>query len=467
LLTRRPDHASSPAIVLTAFLAAIFLFTIGSVTAPAGALAASTFSTRCDGVVLRAKPSTSSIKEATLAEGVQVNGVTRVTGATWRITCDGRTASGNSWIRINNVNGISAKQRYGVTYVYAAVALFRAITPTARWTACDDVTLRSRPSITAPRVTAIPEDTKIYSVTRLDAGWWKTTCDGVTKTGTTWYRISYVAGQSTTSRYDLTYVYSASSLFTSTAPTSTTTAPKPTPTPTTTATPKPTPTPTPKPSPTPTPVSGPTLTEGIDVSHWQGTIDWSRVKAAGKKFVYIKSSENTSFVDNKYSINRASAKAAGLIAGAYHFAQPGTGTNDAIAEADHFVNTAKVASGDLVPVLDLEVTNGLSSTALQTWVKSFLTRVYDRTGLRAGIYVSPSFWNTKMGNSSWFAANGYKVLWVAHWTTGSSPSVPASNWGGHGWTFWQYTSDGTVPGISGRVDLNRYKGTDFTKVRVP
>jgi hypothetical protein len=68
-----------------------------------------------------------------------------------------------------------------------------------------------------------------------------------------------------------------------------------------------------------------------------------------------------------------------------------------------------------------------------------------------------------MGNSHALADAGYKTLWVAHWGV-SSPTVPANNWGGHGWTFWQYTSDGTVNGISGRVDLDRYNGTDLTPV---
>ncbi|TMC62946.1 MAG: hypothetical protein E6J17_05685, partial [Chloroflexi bacterium] len=67
---------------------------------------------------------------------------------------------------------------------------------------------------------------------------------------------------------------------------------------------------------------------------------------------------------------------------------------------------------------------------------------------------------------TWFAANGYGVLWIAHWTTSAEPSVPGGGWGGNGWTFWQYTSDGSVPGIAGRVDLNRYKGTDFTSVLI-
>ena len=221
------------------------------------------------------------------------------------------------------------------------------------------------------------------------------------------------------------------------------------------------------PTPTPKPASSPTRLEGIDVSHWQGTIDWAKVRAAGKKFAYIKASEHTSFVDDKYQTNRSRAKSAGLKVGAYHFARPNIGTTDAYAEADHFIETADWTSGELRPVLDLEDTGGLSSSALQTWVKAFVQRIYDRTGVRAVIYVSPAFWSNKMGNSTWFAKNGYDVLWIAHWTTASSPSVPAENWGGKSWTFWQYTSDGSVPGISGRVDLDRYNGTDLSKVLIP
>jgi lysozyme len=66
-----------------------------------------------------------------------------------------------------------------------------------------------------------------------------------------------------------------------------------------------------------------------------------------------------------------------------------------------------------------------------------------------------------------FATCGHKTLWIAHWTSGSAPTVPADNWGGNGWTFWQYTSSGTVPGISGNVDLDRYRFDDLAKVRIP
>jgi lysozyme len=191
------------------------------------------------------------------------------------------------------------------------------------------------------------------------------------------------------------------------------------------------------------------------------------VAAAGKKFAFMKATEDVNFVDPTYTSNRASARAAGLSVGAYHFAQPSTVAGNGAAQADYFVNGATPASGDLLPVLDLERSNGLTPTQLTTWVKDFLGRVYTRLGVRGIIYCSPSFWKTYMGDTGWFASNGYTILWVAHWTTSSSPTVPAANWGGKSWTFWQYTSSGTVPGISGRVDLDRYNGTDLTKVRVP
>ena len=118
-------------------------------------------------------------------------------------------------------------------------------------------------------------------------------------------------------------------------------------------------------------------------------------------------------------------------------------------------------------MLDLERSGSLSQTALTNWVKAFLGRVEERVGVKAIIYVSPNFWRTYMGDTTWFGANGYDILWVAHWTTGVAPIVPGGNWGGDGWTFWQYTSDGAVNGISGRVDLNRYRGTNFAPVLIP
>jgi GH25 family lysozyme M1 (1,4-beta-N-acetylmuramidase) len=206
-----------------------------------------------------------------------------------------------------------------------------------------------------------------------------------------------------------------------------------------------------------------TPVEGIDVSHWQGAIDWPKVAAAGKRFAIIKATESTNYIDPNYATNHAAAKAAGLWTGAYHFAQPSTTANDAVLEADYFAAHVNLGAGDLIPALDLEVSGGLSVTALQAWVKAFVDEVTAKVGCRPMIYTSPSFWSKYMGNSHALADAGYKTLWVAHWGV-SSPTVPANNWGGHGWTFWQYTSSGTVPGIAGRVDLDRYNGADLTPV---
>ncbi len=204
-----------------------------------------------------------------------------------------------------------------------------------------------------------------------------------------------------------------------------------------------------------------TTLEGIDVSHWQGTINWSSVAAGGKKFAIIKATEDWDFVDDRYATNHAQAKAAGLWTGAYHFARPSTARNDAYDEANHFVDVMNLGIGDLIPALDLEVTGGLTVTQLQAWVTTFLGQVTARIGIKPMIYTSPAFWKKYMGDSRVLADAGYKTLWIAHWKV-LAPTIPAANWGGRGWTFWQYDNCGTVPGISGCVDLDRFNGADLS-----
>ena len=99
---------------------------------------------------------------------------------------------------------------------------------------------------------------------------------------------------------------------------------------------------------------------GIDVSHHQGAIDWSQVAGAGTRFAFAKATEGRSYVDPTYATNKAGAALSGVVFGAYHFARPDDTANDAILEADHFVDVALLEPGDLVPVLDIERTGGLS-----------------------------------------------------------------------------------------------------------
>lgn len=301
-------------------------------------------------------------------------------------------------------------------------------------TACDGVRLRTGPSTGDSSVATLTVGTQVSVETTVTGGAWSAACASNPTSGDGWHQISAMNGQSVAALYGVPFVYAATGLFQTIA------------------------TPTPTPSPTPTlPV-----TEGIDVSHWQNTIDWPQVAAAGKRFAYMKASEGTDLVDATYSTNRAQAKAVGLYVGAYHFARPDQNPGDAVAEADYFLAMSQLAAGDLPPVLDLEVSGGLSPVELQEWVKAYLGRVYERTGAHGVLYVSPTFWKNSMSDTTWFGDNGYRTLWVAHWTGGSGATIPAGNWSGSGWTFWQYTSSGVVPGITGRVDLDRFNGLDLT-----
>jgi GH25 family lysozyme M1 (1,4-beta-N-acetylmuramidase) len=204
---------------------------------------------------------------------------------------------------------------------------------------------------------------------------------------------------------------------------------------------------------------------GIDVSHWQGTIDWSAVAATGQRFVFAKASEGQTYDDPMYAANRAGAGANGILFGAYHFAQPDTSTNDAVIEADHFADVAAPVRGDLYPVLDIEASNGLSVEALTTWVHDWLVEATARIGVKPLIYTNPSFWRTNMGDTQSFAKAGYKLLWIANWDV-PTPDVPANDWAGHGWTFWQNTDCATVNGIAGCVDGDLYRYQTFRRVRI-
>jgi GH25 family lysozyme M1 (1,4-beta-N-acetylmuramidase) len=446
----QPERRTARMPLVVVALVAGLLLTLVAAAQPVPVLGATSLATRCDGVALRTKPRATAHRVAKLSRHAKVVAVAVVSGGSWKTTCAGRTSKGSKWYRITVVNGKRVSGLYGVDVVYAAKSLFKVRSYTLS-TLCDGTRLRTKPTTSARTKVKLSAGTIVKAKKVVSGGSWSAACGSDTVKGAKWYRIVRIDGKSVSSLYGVSALYGAKGLFTKN------TTPSPTPTPT--------------PTPTPDPPSG--YIEGIDVSHWQGTINWPRVAASGKKFVFMKASESTDYVDPTYQTNRAQAEANGLLVGAYHFGRPCTTSvrpcdapSDPAAEADHFIDTARWASGELFPVLDLEDRGGLSTAKLQTWVQRFLGRVYDRTGVRAMIYVSPYFWSSNMGDTTWFADNGYKILWVAHWTTASAPSVPADDWAGNGWTFWQYTSDGSVPGIGGRVDLDRYRLRDFGPVLI-
>ncbi len=205
---------------------------------------------------------------------------------------------------------------------------------------------------------------------------------------------------------------------------------------------------------------------GIDVSHHQDVIDWAQVAASGIRFAFAKASEGRTFVDPMYATNKAAAESNGIAFSAYHFAKPDDRPNDAILEADHFVDTAQLVPGNLLPVLDIESTGGLSQAEVTDWILTWLGRVTERLGVRPMVYTSPAGWESRTGDTTAVADAGYSVLWIAHWDV-AEPRLPANEWAGNGWTFWQYSNCGSIPGIEGCVDLDWYGSSDFGPVTIP
>jgi GH25 family lysozyme M1 (1,4-beta-N-acetylmuramidase) len=221
--------------------------------------------------------------------------------------------------------------------------------------------------------------------------------------------------------------------------------------------------------PTPARAGQPARVPGIDVSKWQGDIDWAAVASTRIRYVIMRSTIGDTgstplSVDPRYGEYLAGATANGLVVGAYHRANVGRADGDAEEEADFFVDLSQIEAGDVIPVIDIEETHGLTVLEMQAWVRAWVKRVYARTGVRPMVYSSPSFWRTNMGDATWFATNG-DPLWIAHWGV-DDPDVPAQGWDGRGWTYWQWTSTGSVDGISTAVDRDRYEGSNLIHGRI-
>ncbi|AEB42901.1 MULTISPECIES: GH25 family lysozyme [Micromonospora] len=210
---------------------------------------------------------------------------------------------------------------------------------------------------------------------------------------------------------------------------------------------------------TATPAAAATV-PGIDVSRYQGTINWTSVRNAGIQFAFIKATEGTSYKDPNFNTNYVNAYNAGVIRGAYHFARPNISSG--AVQANYLASNGGAWSADsrtLPAALDLEANPysggycyGLSTTAMRNWVQDFLNTYRSRTGRYAVIYTTTSFWNQCTG--SWSGPWNNHPLWIARW----SSSVGALPAGAPFWSFWQYTDSGSVPGISGAVDRNYWNG---------
>ncbi|MEM0999631.1 MAG: glycoside hydrolase family 25 protein [Bacteroidota bacterium] len=186
---------------------------------------------------------------------------------------------------------------------------------------------------------------------------------------------------------------------------------------------------------------------GIDVSHYQGKINWNKVEKAGVQFAFIKATEGKSIVDPRFARNWKQARKHNILRGAYHFYRPSVHSEE---QARLFLSKVQVKPGDLPPVLDLEVTDGRSPAIIRKGVRNWMRIVEKETGVRPILYTMPRFADDYLGD-----ALGEYPLWVASLRR-RKPQVPRA-W--KHWTFWQFTHHGRVKGISGDVDRNYFPGT--------
>ena len=185
---------------------------------------------------------------------------------------------------------------------------------------------------------------------------------------------------------------------------------------------------------------------GIDVSHYQGTIDWQKVKAAGIRFAYLKATQGASFVDPKLFDNYTGAKAAGIPIGLYHVFVANTGSEQ--------LRNWRKAQSLYMPQLPcwLDIEPGAVSEETGQQVTDMLQ------GFLAGhdmVYCSPATGDQLFSWEQEISDRDYGLA-VAHYGV-PEPRIPKP------WTtfqFWQHSASGTVDGISASVDLDWFNGTE-------
>jgi GH25 family lysozyme M1 (1,4-beta-N-acetylmuramidase) len=193
--------------------------------------------------------------------------------------------------------------------------------------------------------------------------------------------------------------------------------------------PPPEPTPTPKPTPWPTPAG----VKGLDVSHWNGLPDFEWLRSKGMRFVFSKASQGTSFVDDTYRKHTRQARAAGIVAGAYHFFDY---KKNGVRQAEHFLDTVRSKTGTdgLLPlVVDVECLKSIGTSNhanAKRRLHDMLDELYRQTGRYPMIYTSRVMWTRVVGAPKSFG--GYP-LWVACW---KCDDIYMPN-GWKDWRFWQ------------------------------
>lgn len=193
---------------------------------------------------------------------------------------------------------------------------------------------------------------------------------------------------------------------------------------------------------------------GIDVSHHNGQINWQQVAASNAaSFVFIKATEGQTYVDPTLGNNASGAGSAGLRVGYYHFATLNSTSvvSDARAEAAFFLSAIQTLPTPSLPlILDIEANKiGLSPNGVLLWINTFFSWLVAAGYHEYALYSYTPFLNANLPVNHRL---GSIPLWIAAYVNAPAPVLPT------GWTaywIWQYTDNGTVPGINAPVDMNR------------
>ncbi|PZU90397.1 MAG: glycoside hydrolase [Shinella sp.] len=193
---------------------------------------------------------------------------------------------------------------------------------------------------------------------------------------------------------------------------------------------------------------------GIDVSKWNGDVDWPKVRQSGVSFVFIKATEGKDIVDPRFDEYWRKARAAGLPHAPYHFYYF---CSTADEQADWFIRNVPKESMHLPPVLDVEWNNTSktcqyrpNAETVRSEMKRFMDRIEAYYGKRPIIYTSVDFHRDNLEG----AFQDYH-FWVRAVAQHPEEIYPERRW-----AFWQYTSTGIIPGIKGQTDINVFAGTE-------
>ncbi|GGL50672.1 GW domain-containing glycosaminoglycan-binding protein [Sporolactobacillus putidus] len=183
---------------------------------------------------------------------------------------------------------------------------------------------------------------------------------------------------------------------------------------------------------------------GIDVSSWQGSIDFSTVKQAGISFVIAKATQGSTYVNNYFLNDINAAFSVGLVTNAYHYFTSPDSIPGAVSEADFFASQIKQANVDGYAFVDVEVTNGASRDTITSSVSAFLNQLKQDGISKLGVYASYDFFKNNLNLAQ--LQNTFPGLLI--WTAEYGPNLDMNA------DIWQFSSTGQVNGIQGNVDMN-------------